>query len=322
MGLLFLACSLASCSSSIDPMPEESAKPGWHEGTLRHDGLERVFLFYIPENLPDNAPVVVLLHGGTQSMDKLFRKNAGATKEWPSVAEDKGFLLLVPNGTNINTGSPTGNKQQWNDCRPIGSNASDVGFVNELLNWADKKFSINTNRLYATGLSNGGLMAYRLARELDDRIAAIAAFIANKAQNEECQSSAHSMPVMIANGTDDPLMPYKGGEVSNGGRGTVRSTKATVQYWTQQLGIAPEPAVTDTLQNRSQDDNSRVVQLKYGSADAGAPVVLYKVVSGGHLMPSVEHEVPRFVERLLGSQNNDVEGARLAWDFFAQYSLH
>src|SRR5699024_1290005 len=163
--------------------------------------------------------------------------------------------------------------------------------------------------------------AYRLAREMDDKLAAVAAFIANKAQNGECHSSAHSMPVMIANGTDDPLMPYKGGEVSKGGRGTVLSTKATVRYWTQQWGIAPEPAGTDTLQNRSQDDNSRVVQLRYGSADAGAPVVLYKLVGGGHLMPSVQHKVPRFVERLLGDQNKDVEGARLAWDFFSQHSL-
>lgn len=322
LGLLLLACSFTNCGSGIHPMTEESLDPGWHEGSLMHNGLKRVFLFYIPKNLSDDAPVVVLLHGGTQSMDELFTKNAGATKEWPSVAEDEGFLLLVPNGTNINTGSPAGNNQQWNDCRKIGSDADDVGFMNELLNWAGQNFSINTNRIYATGLSNGGLMAYRLARELDDRIAAAAAFIANKPQSGECQSLTGSIPIMIVNGTDDPVMPYNGGEVSNGGRGTVLSTETTVQFWAQQLEIAQTPAAIDTLQNKSQDDNSRVIRFRYGITDTDAPLVLFKVVGGGHWMPSIEHIVPSVFEIVLGEQNNDIESARVAWNFLKQHTLN
>ena len=79
--LFLLALGLGSCSTGIDPQSQESDDPGWHQGTLEHDGLERVFRFYIPKDLPSNAPVVILLHSGTQSMDAIIRPNAGGTIE-------------------------------------------------------------------------------------------------------------------------------------------------------------------------------------------------------------------------------------------------
>lgn len=321
--ILFLApvilCFLSCTSSDVNAKEANNLKPGWHESSLEHDGLKRVFLFYVPKNLPDNPSVVILLHGGTRSIEELFNNNAGGSKEWPKVAEDEGFLLLVPNGTNINTGSPTGNNQQWNDCREIGSGADDVGFISELIAWADNKLNIDNNRVYATGISNGGLMAYRLAGELDHKIAAIAAFIANKPANSQCGNPSQTVPIMIVNGTEDQTMPYNGGEVSNGNRGSVLSTAATVNYWTQQYGIPTEPVAVDSLQNINNADESQVVRLRYGSPQLGAPVVLYKIVGGGHLMPSVQHVVPHWIERLLGNQNNDVEGARIAWKFLSQH---
>lgn len=318
--LIPLAVFGVSCSTTgINPMPENSLKPGWHEGSLQHDGLERVFLFYIPKNLPDNPPAVILLHGGTQSMNFILDRKNGGIKEWPAVAEDKGFLLLVPNGTNVDTGAPTGNKQQWNDCRSVVSEADDVGFIGELISWADRKVDINNSRIYVTGSSNGGMMSYRIARELGDKVAAVAAFIANKPENNECSGSASPIPVMIVNGTEDPLMPYNGGEVAYGGRGTVLSTEATVNYWVNQNGIAPEPAAIDSLPNINLDDESHVIRYRYGSPQLGAPVVLYKVVGGGHMMPTIKYPFVHLAERLLGNQNNDVEGARIAWKFLSRH---
>jgi polyhydroxybutyrate depolymerase len=319
--LVLLAAFSSSCrTNSINPMPEDSLKPGWHEGSLQHEGLNRAFMFYIPKNLPDNPSVVILLHGGTRSMNEIFNNNAGGTNAWPATAEDEGFLLLVPNGTDIDDGSPTGNNQQWNGCRPIGSTADDVGFISKLINRADQKVDINNERVYATGVSNGGVMAYRLARELDAKISAVAAFIANKPQNNQCQDSIGSVPVMIVNGTEDSTMPYNGGEVSKGGRGEVLSTKATIDFWANQNGVPTKPVVVDTLQNINQDDESHVIRMRYGSTQPGAPVVLYKVAGGGHLMPSINYVVPHWIERLLGNQNNDVEGARIAWKFVSQFT--
>lgn len=318
---LLIGCTLSCSSSDTAPMPTHNLQPGWHKNSLQHDGLKRVFRFYIPENMADHPPVVILLHGGTRSMDELFQKNAGGTNAWPTVAEDEGFILVVPNGTNVRTDKPVGNNQQWNDCRPTGSTADDVGFISKIINWSAEKMSINKKRVYVTGVSNGGVMAYRLASELDDKIAAIAAFIANKPKNSQCEDHPDNpVPVMIINGTADPMMPFNGGEVSKGDRGMVLSTKATVAYWAKQNGVAGTPAAIDTLQNISREDESYVIRFRYGSAKAGAPVVLYKVAGGGHLMPSVKHIVPHWIERLLGNQNNDVEGARIAWQFLSQFS--
>lgn len=117
--LILLSLLLLSCgtSSGIKPMPKYSDEPGWHEGTLERNGLKRLPRFYIPEELSTDASVAFLLHGETQSMEAIFRPNAGGTNEWPDLAEEEKFLLIVPNGINVETGSPDGNDENWNDCR-------------------------------------------------------------------------------------------------------------------------------------------------------------------------------------------------------------
>ena len=148
-------------------------------------------------------------------MDELFA--AGGAQECPRIADEEGALLLVPNGTNRDTGAPSGDDQNRNDCRPQGPTAADdVDFVDALLRWTADRFSdvtlsLDTARTFVTGPSNGGLMTYRLATELPDRVAAAAAFIANRPELSECPMATAPIPVLIVNGTDDPLMPYDGG---------------------------------------------------------------------------------------------------------------
>lgn len=301
-------------------METGSSEPGWHEGTLEHENLDRVFRFYIPRQITDEATVVVLLHGGTQSMDKLFRSNAGGTQEWKEIADEEGFLLLVPNGTNSDTGSPEGDSQNWNDCRPqeLGrTDVDDVGFINALLDWtvnrfADETFSVDIKQTFVSGASNGGMMAYRLATELPDRVAAAAAFIANRPVPTECPDSA-PVPMMIVNGTEDRIMPYDGGSIIND-RGEVISAEATRDYWISvNQANALNPKITQ-LTDRDPDDDSVIICEDYSASGSGAMVRFCTVKGGGHTMPSVEHGV------ILGRQNRDIEGARLAWEFFESVS--
>ncbi len=162
-------------------MAQDSVAPGWHEGTLAHDGAERQFRFYVPDRIVDGSHAVVLLHGGKQSMDKVFASNAGGTQEWTAIAEDAGFLLIVPNGTNSKTGRPGGDDQHWNDCRPPNddpvtqSKADDVGFVVALAEWAAQRFPVDEQRSYVTGASNGGKMTFRIATERHERVVGAAA---------------------------------------------------------------------------------------------------------------------------------------------------
>ena len=210
-------------------------------------------------------------------MDELFA--AGGAQEWPRIADEEGALLLVPNGTNRDTGAPSGDDQNRNDCRPQGPTAADdVDFIDALLRWTADRFSnvtlsLDTARTFVTGPSNGGLMTYRLATELPDRVAAAAAFIANRPELSECPMATDPIPVV--NRAD--------------------TTERTVTQ----------------LPDRDPDDGSIVVcENDPPTTDpVSARVRFCRVEGGGHIMPSIDH-------RLRGQQNHDVEGARLAWSFF------
>ncbi|MFB6231963.1 MAG: PHB depolymerase family esterase [Salinibacter sp.] len=321
--ILILAAFLAGCGGSgSDPESAKTPAPGWHEETLRHGGLARHFRFYVPEDPPGTVPIVVVLHGGSQSMNEIFGPGAGGTREWTQIAEEEGALLLAPNGTNLDTGSPSGDKQGWNDCRPeerARPGTDDVDFIAALLDWtagrfADTQIALNAGQTLVTGASNGGMMTYRLATELPGRFAAAAAFIANRPKPSECPDATDPVPMLIVNGTEDPLMPYEGGSIAPGlgGFGTVASAEATRDYWVDVNRADTTQRSVNQLPNRDPNDGSVVIcENDPPPASPGAPVQFCRVEGGGHIMPSIEH-------RLRGRQNHDVEGARLAWSFFRQ----
>jgi polyhydroxybutyrate depolymerase len=322
---LALLAGAPALADILENKATRSQVPGWHEGNIAHDRRIRYFNYYLPRDLPKNAPAVVLLHGGTQSMRKIFGRHAGATREWLDIAEEEHFLLLVPNGTNPETGDTRGDKQNWNDCRKPGpgvtaiSTADDVGFIASLIDWAGSKFNIDKTRVYVTGASNGGLMAYRLAVELGDRVAAIAAFVANLPADNQCRSASRPVPVMIVNGTEDPLMPWAGGTIP-GRRGRVLSAEETLNYWLQVNRSDTENVEMSQISDRNPHDRSRVTRVRYRPLPGGADVLFYKIDGGGHTVPSIEHAVPAWARRLLvGTQNRDVEGAREAFSFLRQH---
>lgn len=326
IALLLLSLSVVSCntSSGIEPMPEDSDEPGWHEGTLEHDGLKRLFRFYIPEDLPRDASVVFLLHGGTQSMDAIFRPNSGGTNEWPVLAEEEKFLMVVPNGINVDTGSPDGDDQNWNDCRSSASEdfslseADDVGFITELTRWADSRFDINASAVYATGSSNGGQMAYRLAIEQPEYFAAIAVFIGNLPEDTLCENPSSRMPVLMVNGTDDPIIPFDGGSTE---RGDYLSAPNTRDVWANANEVNEEQRQEQELPNINPDDGTSIICEDDPERNSSNDLILRfcRVEGGGHVMPSINHSIPRFVERRIGPQNRDIEGARFAWQFLSKH---
>jgi polyhydroxybutyrate depolymerase len=286
----------------------------------------RYFRYYVPQGLAGLHPVVFLLHGGTQDMESIFNRNAGGTQEWQSIADDEGFLLIVPNGVNAATGEAWGDDQNWHDCRgdapAIETGADDVAFISALIDWAQANFAVDTERVYSTGASNGGKMSYRLARELDDRIAAIAAFIANEAAVDECAEPQSPVSAFICNGTGDPLQQWDGGEIP-GGRGTSISSLATRDYWIAHNNCDAESADSIMYPDLNPNDGCTVRSELFTGGDEGAEVMFYTVEGGGHTMPSIAHPVAAWILRVLplGNQNRDIEGARHAWAFLARQRL-
>ena len=103
--LLLVAINTAGCGLGPRQSDQEPLTGGWIESSLEVDGLTRWYRLYLPNQFPENAPVVLYLHGGTLSMRSIFNRYAGGTKEWFSLADQEGLVFLVPNGVNPETGA-------------------------------------------------------------------------------------------------------------------------------------------------------------------------------------------------------------------------
>ncbi|MGF1454927.1 MAG: alpha/beta hydrolase family esterase [Alphaproteobacteria bacterium] len=302
----------------------ESDTVSIEEFAFMHDGQARWYTVYAPDNLRPGAAAIVLLHGGTSSMRKLFNAGAASGQAWRDVADREGVLLIVPNGVNAETGDTKGDRQNWNDFRKPGSprntNADDVGFITALVDEMVETYQLDPNQVFVTGASNGGMMTYRLLIDAPEAFAAGAAFIANfpEGNPEALQPPARPTPIMIMNGTEDRLIPYDGGEV---GRNLVAlmSTAETVDWWVEANKSNPDASAPYQFPDTDPGDNCRISRVIHAAmGDGSAPVHLFTMHGGGHAMPSKKYIMPetRLTTRLIGQQCRDVEGADLAWEFF------
>jgi polyhydroxybutyrate depolymerase len=229
---------------------------------------------------------------------------------------------VLPEG-RADPGNP--DAHHWNDCRTgldssvVDTTEDDVGFIVHLIETVSDTLSIDPARVYATGASNGGMMAYRLAIEAGEPFAAVAAVIANLPDPSECQMTASPIPMLIMNGTDDPLMPFGGGCVANERcqRGSVMSTMDTVAFWVDANHAASEPTV-ERLRDRSWFDGSTVTVYRFVGGEDGADVIYYHIKGGGHNVPGFE-TISRAVRWMAGSKNRDIDGPTEIWTFFQQH---
>ena len=297
---------------------EAQLEPGWYDDqSIAVGDTTRYYRYYVPETLADPPPLVIYLHGGGSSMREVVSQNPSAA--WPDVADTHGFILLLPNGTNAKTGDAFGDQQNWNDCRreaaAATSQADDVGFLRELTGWAVSELDTDPQRTYLSGSSNGGMMSFRMADEAPDSLAAIATFIANRPADSECRQGHRPLSTLIVVGTDDPLMPFDGGQVA-GDRGPVLSADETREYWIERNGLQVAPVITP-LPDIDPLDGSTIERQVYIDP-RGGPVVGYLRMDGaGHSVPSRVFQLSPVIELFLGRQNHDIEGPEAAWQFFA-----
>lgn len=299
--------------------------PGWTQTlkweTMVDDGVERGFGWYAgPEVGSAPAPVVLVLHGGGGSALQVWNGDDG--RAWRRLADEHGLILLLPEGRS-DLGAR--NRHHWNDCRnnilepSAASDADDVGFLREVLLWATDRWPADLDRVYISGASNGGMMSFRVAMEASDLIAAAAPIIANTPDPSECRESTRAIPMLIMNGTDDPLMPWEGGCVANSGcgRGTVRSTDETVEYWTGINAITTGPVCTD-LPDTDQWDGSTVTVCRWNGPAATNEVVLYRIDGGGHAVPGPD-SLPLWYRLIAGRKNHDISAPDEIWAFFERH---
>jgi hypothetical protein len=172
------------------------------------------------------------------------------------------------------------------------------------------------------------MMSYRLAFELGDRIAAIAAFIANLPAADECSPPVRPIPVFIANGEGEAnYMPWDGGCVvaaQGCERGTVGSALEARDFWLAHNRCDLVPARTTDYPDIDPGDGATARSEFHRDCDQGGEVIFYTVFGGGHNTPTIRHPIARGVLDLLGlgNQCRDIEGARHAWAFLSRHTLY
>jgi polyhydroxybutyrate depolymerase len=298
--------TMAGCGGGSDtPAPTEPAKVYRHQDqTLTVDPRARTYTLVLPPNYFDagtgNVPLVIAMHGGGGSAAQFESTSLLTTK-----ANASNFAVVYPNGTSdgglgLNT---------WNAGSCCGSAVSnqvnDVNFIRQLINELASRYRINTQRIYATGHSNGGMMSHRLACELSDRIAAVAP---NAAALVVTCNASRPVPVLMMHSKLDRNVPLQGGVgVGLSGVPYPPMTTAT-QRWTG-LNACASPSNTTTV--------SAAWSREVWSGCAGnANVELLLTEDGGHSWPG----------GLPGSANGDptskvINANDELWAFFGRYAL-
>jgi polyhydroxybutyrate depolymerase len=282
-------------------------------GRLVRDSMEfggrmRRFTYYAPGSMAPGAPVVLALHGSMGSAEKLRRSSAFG---FEVAADREGFLLVYPEGHG----------GHWNDCRARASFAAntlkidDVGFLRALVRRMSAQQRADSARVFAFGVSNGAHMGYRLALEAPGFVRAVAAVGANLPIPGEldCSPAPGGTPVLIMNGTADPINPYGGGKVTLfgfGNRGRVRSASASAEELARRLGIAGGPVVRRIGRPHTGDTWA---ELSTWRGTSGLEVRLYTIHGGGHTIPGPQSVEPR----LLGRTHDGLNGPEEVWSFFA-----
>lgn len=289
--------------------------------TLQVQGVGRSFDLYLPDQTGQQPiPLVMMFHGHSGDSDVMTGENnrRAPYKVWLQLAEQHQFAVAVPNGEK----GPD-KLRGWNDCRADATtnpNTDDVAFVLAMLDHIESITAVDKNRIYATGTSNGGNMVLRLAMEVPQRFAAVAAVVAAMPKHNHCKQSDTPISVLFMNGTDDPLLPYGGGVVGRekDGRGETLSAEDSVKYWLAVNRIDAKPARTE-FPDVAAKDRSTVVRYRYVGKGGGPEVVLYEIRGGGHAEPSRSQRYRRLYRRIVGRQNHDIEMAEEVWDFFQRH---
>lgn len=274
------------------------------ERKLPVGAVARSYYLHLPAARPA-GPMALLLafHGGGSTGLGMIRLTG-----FDALADRAGMVVAYPNGLG----------RHWNDGRRTNRDeADDLGFTAALIDALAKELPIEPRRIYAAGISNGGLFAERLACQMADRIAAVAAVAATLPADiaAGCRPSAPVSIIQI-DGTRDPIMPYDGGTVATflgmGEGGEVLSVDDTVERWKTldhcRLQDGPEP-----LRPAATPDFTQVTLTRQLECAQGTEIALYSIEGGGHAWPGGPQYAP---VRLIGRASRQLDASAAILRFF------
>jgi polyhydroxybutyrate depolymerase len=293
--ILFSACSAAHNDADTK------------QYTLAIGPSSRSFLVHCPKKLAAaNPALVIALHGGGTSGKKM--EGFSGLSE---ASERYGFVVVYPNGKGRlkrfltwNAGSCCGYAEKHD--------IDDVAFIRRLIEYMIGQYHVDPSRVYVTGISNGAMMAYRLAAEIPDRIAAIAPVAG--ALTIDPGSIHTPMPILHFHGSDDRYVPFEGGRGSRSlTKNSYISVEETMKVWARINQATAVPRVEELPP--SYDDGTRVVRYTYRAEQDKQNIVLYKIIGAGHTWPGQPH-----ARLLLGRTTTEISANDIMWEFFRTHA--
>lgn len=311
-GIIILLFILVLVTSGTTLMvrfyPQDSLK----YSTVKVNGLDREFYYYVPANVSKHPKLLFALHS-SNNVARDMQLMTG--NQFNNLADKYKDMIIV---------YPQGYDRRWNDCRASNDNYSryhnidDVAFIEKTINYFSTNCDIDKSNVYAMGYATGSLMCYKLAKERPDLfkgVAVVCATLPTKT-NDDCHESSKPVSMLIINGTADPIFKYDGGDViSPKGKnaGPFLSTMETISYWLSLDKGDTDVVATYKYPEIAGNDNTSVYQYYYPCPKTNKKVMLVKVVNGGHVFPNPVYQVwPSSV----GNVTNDINAAEVIVDFF------
>jgi len=292
-----------ACGRSVTQTPSNipDLLPGDSTRMLNVDGLERSYVLHVPAGYDPAQPVPVVLnfHGGGGKAENAIKMTGFNTQ-----ADEFGFLVVYPNGS----GELENYFLSWNSGNCCGyaqrENVDDITFVRALLDDLRTIANVDPKRIYATGMSNGGMMSYRLACELADQIAAIGS-VAGTQNFDICQPS-EPVSIIHFHGIGDPVVPYEGGFGSISLADVdFASAEESISFWVAHNGCDETPA---------QEAFEDITHTTYALGDQNTAVELYTISNGGHVWPGSQQ-----VREDANGPTQTISASQLIWEFFAAH---
>lgn len=266
-------------------------------GTIVSSGATRRYILYVPKSYDRSkaTPLIISIHPAAT-----WPAVEMAISRWNELAERYGFIVVYPAGSGVVFGGFGPGPDVW------PGEPEDVKFVSDLIDKLQREYNIDSNRMYANGMSNGGDMAIVLSCDLPDRIAAIGSVGGAYPQSEGLCPNSKPVPVVMFHGTADKLAPYKGGNSP-----IAPFPFANVQEWAERLarrnkcaGPPADSRITPSVQ-----------RLAYANCAENADVVLYTLEGGGHTWPGGKH----LGDWIFGPTIDDISATKVMWDFFVEH---
>jgi polyhydroxybutyrate depolymerase len=288
---------------------------GDHTFSLRSDGRLRSYILHVPRPASTSLarPLILAFHGGGGEADG-FKRYAGLD----AIADREGVLVAYPNGTGVlprrlltwNAGACCG--------YAMNQHVDDVAFATAVLDDVSRRTSVDARRVYATGHSNGAMMAYRLGTERGERLAAIAPVAG--AYSLERFAPLRRLAVLHIHSIDDPRALYGGGSgppfPGTNVRSSHRPVMEGIQRWRQYNGCASAPRTAETRAGAGPGgERQTATLLVWGDCAIGATVAHWKLTGVGHGWPGAANAASR--QAIIGPPTSLLGAAEEVWKFFA-----